>query len=171
MKKKKNYAAKLERIYQEFCKIEITICGILFVIIIALVFAAALFRKMSIPIQWSIDVSQLAFAWLAFLGADIALRRGSLVGVALVTDKLSEKTQLILKFVCYALMLLLIFVFIRYGFVLAIKNWNRAFQTLPVSYSFVTFSLPVAAVLMVFSIIHNIVFDLKSFKNKAIKER
>lgn len=170
MKENTKLVTLLKNVYEKFCQVETFICGALFILIIALVFTAALFRKMSIPIQWSIDVAQLAFAWLAFLGADIALRKGSLVGVALVTDKLNKKTQLFLKFVCYALMLLLIFVFIRYGFVLAIQNWNRAFQTLPVSYSFVTISLPVAAIFMVFSIIHNIVFDIKTFKNKATKE-
>lgn len=170
MKEKKNYRARIGNIYNTFCQIETLICAVLFVVIIVLVFTAAIFRKLSIPIQWSIDVSQLAFAWLAFLGADIALRKGSLVGVALFTERLPEKARLILKFICYALMLLLISVFIRHGFVLAMRNWNRAFQTLPVSYSFVTMSLPVAAVFMVFSIIHNIVFDLTAFKNKATKE-
>ena len=170
MKENKDYTAALKNIYGKFCQVETFICGALFIIIVVLVFTAALFRKMSIPIQWSIDVAQLAFAWLAFLGADIALRKGSLVGVALFSDKLSEGAQLILKLICYVLMLLLIFVFIRYGFVLAVRNWNRAFQTLPVSYSFVTISLPVAAIFMMFSIIHNIVFDITTFKNKSKKE-
>lgn len=171
MNEKKTFATKLEHAYQKFCQIEIFISAVLFMVIIVLVFTAALFRKFSIPIQWSIDVSQLAFAWLAFLGADIALRKGSLVGVALLTDKLPTKIQFILKCICYVLMLFLVFIFIRYGFVLAIQNWNRAFQTLPVSYSFVTLSLPVAAILMVFSIIHSIVLDVISFKNIAKKER
>jgi len=151
---------KVERPYRFFCNLEVVVCSVLFVSVVALVFLSALLRKISFPIQWSIDVSQLFFAWMAFLGGDIALRKGSLVGVGLLTQKFSEKVQRILKMFCYGFMLVLLLIFIKYGFSLAARNWNRAFQTLPISYSLVTLSLPVSAICMIFSIVHNIHLDL-----------
>jgi len=152
---------QMKHIYQRFCKIEVVVCAIFFVIIISLVFLAAILRKISMPIQWSSDVSQLLFAWLAFLGADVALRKGSLVGVALLTEHLPIKLQHVFQLLCYGFMLVFLTIVVKYGFPLAIRNWHRAFQTLPISYAWVTLSLPVSAIFMVFSIIHNIILGYK----------
>jgi TRAP-type C4-dicarboxylate transport system permease small subunit len=159
MAQKKEITAIVAKIYEQICKIEIIICGGLFLVIVFLVFISAMLRKFNCPIQWSIDVSQLCFAWLAFLGGDVALRKGSLIGVALVTGKLNKKMQQIIKNICYLLMIVLLAVFIRYGFPLAIHNWDRAFQTLPISYGFVTISLPISSILMICSIFHNLILE------------
>ena len=148
---------KIERIYDFFCKIETVICMVLFCIIIALVFLSAVLRKFNHPIQWGDDVSMLSFAWLAFMGADIALRKGSLVGVALITGKFSIGVQKFLQIFCYVLIMGMLFILVRYGFPLAIKNWGRSFQSLKISYSAVTLSLDVSAIFMMFSVIHNII--------------
>lgn len=145
----------LYRLYQYVCRFEVVVCSIFFITIITLVFMSAILRKFNMPIQWSNDVSQLLFAWLAFLGADVALRRGSLVGVGLLTNKMPRKMQKILVTVCYVLMLCFLVIVVRYGFPLAKRNWLRAFQTLPVSYSWVTLSLSVSSILMILSILHN----------------
>ncbi|MCH3918453.1 MAG: TRAP transporter small permease [Spirochaetia bacterium] len=147
---------RLDSLYGKFCKIETAICMILFVVIVVLVFLAAVLRKINLPIQWSNDVAQLCFAWLAFLGADIALRKGSLVGVALITTKFNETVQKVLNIICYVIMIGLLIIMAKYGFLLAVRDWQRAFQTLPISYSFVTLSLAISAVLMICSIIHNV---------------
>ena len=39
-------------------------------------------------------------------------------------------------------------IFIIFGFRLSADSWKRAFQTLPISYSYVTLSLPVSSVFM-----------------------
>lgn len=148
--------SRISVIYEKFCNAEIVICMILFCIIVSLVFVSAVLRKLSTPIQWSMDISQLCFAWLAFLGGDVALRNGALVGVALVTKKFSKNVQKLIKLICYLLMMVLLIIFIKNGFSLAIQSVDRAFQTLPISYSWVTLSLPVSSVFMFFSIIHNI---------------
>lgn len=142
--------------YRKFCALETLVCAILFLFIVGLVFASALLRKIGLPIQWSNDVSQLLFAWLAFLGGDIALRKGSLMGVGLITRKLPGTVQKFLSIFCYFLMLIILFIVIKFGFALSARNWTRAFQSLTISYSWVTLSLPISAICMVMSIIRNI---------------
>jgi TRAP-type C4-dicarboxylate transport system permease small subunit len=159
---KKKIGETLETIYKKFCDIEMIVCASFFIVIVTLVFVSAILRKMNMPIAWTSDVAQLLFAWLAFFGADIALRKGSLVGVGIVTEKLPGKWQHILQNFCYCLMLVFLVVIIHYGFPLAKRNWSRSFQSLTISYSWVTLSLPVSAIFMVLSIVHNMVAGHKA---------
>lgn len=153
----RKFFEKVSKGYELLCKAEMFMCCILFLMIVILVFMSALLRKFNAPIAWTVDVSQLCFAWVAFFGADIALRKGSLVGVDLITMRFNPKTQMALKLINYALMFCFVIILISFGFPLALKNWNRSFQTLTISYGVVTLSLPCAAIFMLMSIIHNVI--------------
>lgn len=48
----------------------------------------AVTRTFNRPIIWSIEIAQLLFAWLAFLGANQAMRAGAHIGVDLLTRNL-----------------------------------------------------------------------------------
>lgn len=140
------------RILKIIFKLEEYICATFFISIIGLVFVSAVFRYLKIPIQWSIDITQLLFAWVAFLGADIALRNEKLMGVDMLTKKFPEKVQYYIETFCSLLIIVVLCIFIAYGFKLSISSWQRSFQTLPISYSFVTLSLPVGSIFMMLSI-------------------
>ncbi|QTQ13855.1 TRAP transporter small permease [Treponema parvum] len=150
------FITRLSKAYDKLCKAEMVFCCILFFTIVSLVFVSAILRKFNTPVSWTVDISQLCFAWTAFFGADIALRKGSLVGVDIVTMRMTPKIKKICKILTYIFMFFFVIILLRYGFPLAIKNWNRSFQTLSVSYSFVTLSLPCASIFMIMSIIHNL---------------
>ena len=49
-------------------QIELAICVILLAIITALVFVAAIMRFFGHPLVWSVDLAQLLFIWVCFLG-------------------------------------------------------------------------------------------------------
>lgn len=121
------------------------------------------------PLAWTVDVSQLCFAWAAFFGADITLRKGSLVGVDLVTMHLNLRIQKKIKMINLVIMFFFVLILIKYGFPLAIKNWNRSFQTLKISYGFVTLSLPCSGMFMIMSIIHNIVVLFRDIESGVEK--
>lgn len=138
----------MKKLYRNFCKIEEFISCAFFFSMVLLVFLSAIARLLQHPLVWSIDVSQLLLAWTAFLGADVAFRRGKLVGLDLFTRKLPEKLQDVLILINQILILVAFIIFIIYGFRLSMDSWKRAFQTLPISYSFVTLSLPVSSIFM-----------------------
>ena len=58
-------------------------------------------------------------------------------------------------------------IFIYYGVMLSIKSWKRSFQTLPISYSFVTIALPVMSTLMTLTNILKIIDKVKNFKKNV----
>ncbi|MDC7230434.1 MAG: TRAP transporter small permease subunit [Sphaerochaetaceae bacterium] len=145
---------------------EVYIAASLFVLIVILVFISALSRKIGLPIQWTMDITKLCFAWLAFLSGDIALRSGVLPGIDMLVIKLPPKLQVLLTYTAKLFMFMLLAFFVYYGFKLASSNVKRTFQTLHISYSFVTMSLPVCSVLMMMSMISNAIDDLKMKTNR-----
>ncbi|MGE4585595.1 MAG: TRAP transporter small permease [Sphaerochaeta sp.] len=161
MEKQSSDRSLLHRAYNLLCVGELYLAAALFMLIVVLVFLSALTRKIGIPIQWTMDVTKLCFAWLAFLSGDIALRSGVLPGIDMLVLKLRPTLRVILGYVVKICMFLLLVFFVYYGFKLASSNVKRTFQTLPISYSLVTMSLPVCSVLMMFSMISNTVDDLK----------
>jgi TRAP-type C4-dicarboxylate transport system permease small subunit len=127
---------------EEFC-----VCSFL-VLLIVLVFVAALFRSSGIDLSWSVDMAQMLFAWTTFLGADLALHKHRHIGVDLLVNLLPNIAQRVILFVLYLLMLVFLGVIIFYGTNLSIVNYQRFLYTLPISYSFVTAAGPVGSLLM-----------------------
>jgi TRAP-type C4-dicarboxylate transport system permease small subunit len=129
-------------------KIELLIGTIFMICIVLLVFIAAVIRWVGFPVAWSIDVAQLLFGWVVFLGADIALKNDSHIGVDMFVNKLpfiARKTIKIINFLFIQTFLLAI---IYYGVNLSRLNYERLFNTLRISYSYATISVPVGAFLM-----------------------
>lgn len=142
----------MEDFYRRFCRLEEAITGAMFVSIVALVFSAALMRAFNLPLVWADDVASFLFSWVAFLGADIALRHSRLVGVDILVNRWSPKARKLSEIIVYAIMIVLLIAFVYFGVNLSIRNWDRDFQTLSfMSYSAVTLSLPVASALMIIS--------------------
>ncbi len=139
----------MKKIYKIFCEAEELICGAILCIIVALAFATAVARCVNHPISWTVEVSQFFLAWLAFLGADMGLRYGRVLGVDLLTRRLPFRVQALIKLLTNALILTILLAFIKYGIDLCVSNYMRSYQTVGISYSWATASLPVASVFMV----------------------
>lgn len=135
----------MKKLYNAYCHAEEVLCGILFISIVVLVFSSAFLRQFNRPLIWADDIAKLCFAWVAFFGADVAMRRCRLVGVDIVVNKLRPKVRKAIYIGVYTLIAAILVVFIYYGYTLSVKSWNRYFQTINVSYTFITLSLPVGS--------------------------
>jgi TRAP-type C4-dicarboxylate transport system permease small subunit len=153
----------VRKLYQAFCKIEVILCGTGFVLLIAMVFLAAVLRFFRFSMAWNIDLALLLLAWTAFLGADIAWRSGQLVGVDLVTRNLPSGLQKIIQLIIFITISCALIIIIVYGTRLALTERLRRFQSLPIPYSLVTMSLVTAATSMLLSTILKIRRCIKSF--------
>ncbi|MFA6845344.1 MAG: TRAP transporter small permease [Sphaerochaetaceae bacterium] len=166
MNKQSDATHYLTSIYKSFCKGEIVIAAILFITIVFLSFLSAVTRKIGAPLQWAMDVTQLCFAWLAFLSGDIALRGGALPGFDMLIKKMPARIQRIAGYACKVLIFALLVFFIYFGFKLSFSNMNRTFHALPVKYMWVSLSLPCCSILMIFSTISNIITDVQQQKKE-----
>ena len=138
----------MKTVYLKYCKAETVFCCTTFLCIVVLVFTSAIARSFNHPIPWSIDISQLLLAWTAFFGADLAFRSNQLVGIDLFTRGLSPRVKEIIEIVILLFVLTALGIFIVFGIKLSFDSYKRSFQTLTLSYSFVTASLPAASVSM-----------------------
>ncbi len=140
----------LERIEEIFESIGLSL-------LIILVFSAAVLRFFGIDMSWSTDLAQLSFAWVCFIGADLAIRKNRHMGVDMLVNKFPIKIRNIIYLFNNVLMLCFLFFVVYYGTNLCITNFQRTFNTLPLSYSYATASAPVGGLLMVFTVVGNII--------------
>ena len=64
----------MKKIYQKFCRFEEQLALLLLAGLTLLVFISALMRTFKHPLNWAQDVALVAFAWLIFIGGDVAVR-------------------------------------------------------------------------------------------------
>ena len=157
----------MKKVYNAYCKAEEFLFSFLFAVMVALVFSSAIARGIGKPLAWSLDVAQLLLCWTSLVGADVAFCHDKFIGLDLFTRKMPVKVQKVLEIVVLVLMQVAFCIFIYYGVMLSIKSWKRSFQTLPISYSFITIALPVMSTLMTLTNILKIIDKVKNFKNNV----
>ena len=157
----------MKKVYNAYCKAEEFLFSFLFAVMVALVFSSAIARGIGKPLAWSLDVAQLLLCWTSLVGADVAFRHDKFIGLDLFTRKMPVKVQKVLEIVVLVLMQVAFCIFIYYGVMLSIKSWKRSFQTLPISYSFITIALPVMSTLMTLTNILKITDKVKNFKKNV----
>ena len=138
-------------------QIELAICVILLAIITALVFVAAIMRFFGQPLVWSVDLAQLLFIWVCFLGADKAMREKTHLGMEIPIKYLPYRHRLWIELLCSAIVLVLLGVLIVKGYELTLLNVERTFGDSTLSYGWVTAAVPVGCALLAASLVYNMV--------------
>lgn len=156
----------MRNVYKWYCRIEIWIvAAAFFTIIITTLFNVILRGLFNKPIIKADDICSLLFAWVSFMGADCAFRSNRLVGMDIVTMKLPAKVQKVFQIFVYLLIIAVMTMFFFKGRSLALVNWKRFFNTMSISYGWVTLSLPVCSVQIILTAVVKLVVTVKNFKN------
>ena len=106
----------MKKFYEKVCKLEELIALILVAGIAVLVFVSALMRTIGHPLNWAQDVALIAFAWLIFLGSDVAMRGSGLIGVDLFVKKFPAGVQKVLDILFKVIIAAFLCVLIYYGY-------------------------------------------------------
>lgn len=162
----------MNKINNIILKVEQIIGSIMLIMIVLLVFSSAILRVFNMPIVWSVDMSQLLFTWISMLGADIALKYGSHMGVDLLVKKLPVFLRKIISLFVYLLCVSFLCFITYWGYILCVQNYLRTYATLQISYSFATVAVPFVSLLMIFTLLEKIIYLIKNWNNENIlKER
>lgn len=145
-----------------FSKIEFAVGMALLAVITGLVFVAAVMRFLGAPLIWSVDMAQLLFIWLCFLGACRAMRQRSHLGVDLVVRWLPYKARLWVETGVAAIVIAFLLALTWHGVNLTLLNVERIFGDSGLSYAFVTSAVPVGCVFLTISILWNAIAAWKS---------
>ncbi len=143
-------------------------------LLIITVFLAAVLRFFGVDMSVSTDLAQLTFAWVTFIGADLAMRQDKHMGVDMLINKFPYSIQNLVRLICYCMILGFMVLVVYYGINLCIINSARKYQTLYISYSWATASCPVGCGLMAVTavkrIIECIVCMIKGDYSRYMKE-
>jgi TRAP-type C4-dicarboxylate transport system permease small subunit len=139
----------MQKLYARICAAETWIASVFLIAMVILIFLGGVMRMLGHPINWSTDVATALFAWACFLCADIAWRRNSMMAIEVLTDRLPDGVQTVLRMLNYVLIIGFLCYLAVIGVYLSWISRVRSFQGIPeVSYSWVTMSLPVGAALL-----------------------
>jgi TRAP-type C4-dicarboxylate transport system permease small subunit len=139
----------LKQLYNGVCRTEAVLAATLLIVMVILIFAGGVARMLGTPLIWTTDFATCAFAWACFLAADVAWRKDALMSIRVVADRLSPRGQYWLAALNYLIITLFLAYVIVAGLWLSWISRARSFQGIPeISYSWITLSLPVGAVLL-----------------------
>lgn len=122
-----------------------------------LVFIAAVMRFAGYPLIWSVDLAQLLFIWLCFVGATRAMRTRSHLGVDFLVRLFGHKTRLMIETGLAIVFIAFMGVLMRVGYQLTMLNIERQFGDSGLSYGWVTIAVPVGCIFLSLAIIANLV--------------
>lgn len=142
---------------KRLAQIELAIAVALLAGVTGLVFVAAIMRFYGHPLTWSIDMAQLLFIWLCFLGASKAMREKSHLGMEVLVKYLGYRRHLWLELACSAVVLAFLAALVVEGVNLTLLNRERTFGDSTLSYAWVTAAVPVGCVLLGASLAANMV--------------
>ena len=155
----------MQKLYQRIGNVEIVISAVFLSLCCLLIFFSALARSVGKPINWSQDFSLFLFAWSVFLSGDVAFRRDKLVRVELLVNYFSTRAARLVCALCYLIILAFLIALIYYGIKLSIISSKRVFQGIPgFSYTWVTVSVPLGAVLMLSTLVRKFIHLFKENK-------
>jgi TRAP-type C4-dicarboxylate transport system permease small subunit len=139
----------MRKLYERVCAAEALVAAVFLILMVVLIFLGGVMRMAGSPINWSSDAATAFFAWACFLCADVAWRNNALMSIEVFTSRLPAQLQTACRLLNYAIITAFLLYLIVLGFHLAWISRARSFQGIPeISYSWVTLSLPVGAMLL-----------------------
>ncbi len=141
---------------------EFLIGAALLAIITGLVFIAAVMRFFGVPLIWSVDMAQLLFIWVCFLGAARAMRRHAHLGVDLLVALLPFRARRALELALAAIVFAFLALLAWQGWRLTMMNTARVFGDSGLPYWLVTVAVPVGAIHLAIALAANVVRALRS---------
>jgi TRAP-type C4-dicarboxylate transport system permease small subunit len=161
----------MRKLYEGVCAAEAWVAAVFLVLMVILIFLGGVMRMLGHPINWSSDSATAFFAWACFLCADIAWRKNSLMAIEVLTSRLPERLHFAFRMTNYALITAFLSYLIIMGVYLSWISRVRSFQGIPeISYSWVTMSLPVGALLLLITTALKVRADLRGERaeNRAV---
>lgn len=139
----------MKKFYELVVRFEVRAAMACLAVMSALVLYSAITRSIGHPVKWAVDAATFLFAWCVFLGSDAAMRHDKLFAIEVLTSRLPKKVQYWIKLVNWGVIIAFLAFLIVYGVILSYDTRLRAFQGIPgFSYTWVTISVPLGALLM-----------------------
>lgn len=142
-------AAPLRRLNARLDRLACAACVVLFGAIFAIMVCQIAFRYLlNAPLVWTEELARYLYVWVCYLGAPVALRRGTHVSVSVLADRLPPALGRGVLLATQGLALVFFAALAIQGARLAARSHSVSAITLPIPWSLIYLAVPVAAVLM-----------------------
>lgn len=149
-------------------QVEFAVAAVLLAVTTFLVFTAAVMRFFGHPLIWSVDMAQLLFIWLCFIGATRAMREKGHLGVDLLVRALPHRHRLLVETAVTLVVLAFLIVLAVEGSKLTWLNRQRVYGDSGLSYAFVTIAVPVGCLMLSAALLHNLFGAWRSRDGKTL---
>ncbi len=140
---------------RRLAQLEFFVGACLLAVITFLVFIAAVMRFFNNPLIWSVDLAQLLFIWLCFVGATKAMRERAHLGVDLIVRWFPHRIRLYIEIVLAVVFIVFMALLAKEGYDLTLLNRERLFGDSGLSYAYVTIAVPAGCIFLTVSILAN----------------
>ncbi len=136
----------LERLSRILDDVTSTISGILMSVLSILTLVGVFFRYvLGSPLEWSYELSIVAFAWMIFLGTAMAFKNHEHIAINMIVDKMPPKVQYYWKQVINIIILVFLVLVVINGWAVAMKTMGQKYNTIPLTKGVFYLSFPIAA--------------------------
>lgn len=151
---------------RKICRIiniaETAFCCTCLAVCMVVLFGNAIARQLGYPIRFANDVALASFAYIAFIGADLAYRNNKLARVELLTSSLPPRMRKALELFVLLISLVLFVLMLYLGVQLLFRSWARPIPSLPnISYGWIIASIPIGSGLMIITTLMKLVEAVK----------
>ncbi len=139
-----------------------------FIVMSGSVFVQILFRYcFHKPIYWSEELPRVMLIWLTFLGAGVAAKRRTHLGITLLTSKLSPEKQVVLQLIANFLTMAFLLVLIYGGVVMTILTMPNRSAALQMPTGLVYLAVPVGGTMMFFHLFNQTIKLVKMLSKQG----
>ena len=147
---------------------------ILFMIfMVAIIFMQVFTRTIfNYSTRWAEELGRYLTIWMVFLAGCSALRKGQLVGLKFIIEKVPEKYNTSIRLVCDSLILFFLSIMTLYGIKLVMFNFARRqlSPALRIPIGWIYFAIPISGIIMILFVGYDLAYAIKPvFYRKPLK--
>jgi TRAP-type transport system small permease protein len=129
------------------------LCIALFAAILVVMILQVTFRyALNSPLTWTEELARILYIWACYLGAPVALRRGTHVAIVFVAERLPRPLARLVGLGIQGVSLVFFLQLTILGAILTAKSHSIEAITLPIPWSFIYAAAPISAVLMILQV-------------------
>jgi len=141
------------------------ILTLFFAAMVVVVFVQVFFRYvLAAPIPWAEESARFMFAWVAFLGASVAVKNKSHTGVELFASYLPRRAQHIIAILAYLVCIFFVAMICIHGWQLASSTMTQRSPAMQLPMFYPYLSVPLGCLLMLVNFIYLIVVEIEAMQ-------
>lgn len=157
---------KIKEVIDWIEKYVINTLPILFLILMVTIVFMQVFSRsvLGFSFRWAEELARYLTVWMVFLAGCSALRRGQLVGIKFVVEKVPKKYKVLTELINDSLILFFLIIMTSFGIKLVLFNFTRKqlSPALRIPMGWIYLAIPVSGIIMIIFISYDLLFKIRS---------